>query len=456
MLIWSNCRGICIQACQKWSKDDDHLRLITQTVGPLPKEVIEEGTKARQFYSGENLKRVNQGDIQTTSIIKQLVLRKTWFQFSDVQAFSSWLELLLNPDPRARATAYQSAKHSFLQQETEKSEEEDVEEVVEAVERVSGTIEAAEDDSPDGPKATHLLQKKLVNLENKLENVVKMLVEMKEGVKKDEDKTEELANLKEKLVALEEIIMQQGVEIGGLKDKGESADKGSLSSKGRRSSNDQKLTADNDLGWYEIPQNSHEEEYQGSGAEDDETGQSIGLKEAGQVRTGGGRRCRPDFRHQHSTTKAKKVNWGVGSPKAATKQLQLVSPKSVPKIKDRAGGEKVHLKRRKILGDDVAQGSEPKVSKRASKNGGILGVGFKVADLEGFIAGGRQVVCGAGKKHKAKACGKCEGCVRENCGLCKFCLDKPCFGGSCLLKQKCQERACTDPQTTRCEACLSN
>ena len=453
MLIWSNCRGIRTQACQKWSKDDDHLRLITQTVGPLPKEVIEEGTKARQFYSGENLKRVNQGDIQTTSIIKQLVLRKTWFQFSDVQAFSSWLELLLNPDPRARATAYQSAKHSFLQQETEKSEEEDVEEVVEAVERVSGTIEAAEDDSPDGPKATHLLQKKLVNLENKLENVVKMLVEMKEGVKKDEDKTEELANLKEKLVALEEIIMQQGVEIGGLKDKGESADKGSLSSKGRRSSNDQKLTADNDLGWYEIPQNSHEEEYQGSGAEDDETGQSIGLKEAGQVRTGGGRRCRPDFRHQHSTTKAKKVNWGVGSPKAATKQLQLVSPKSVPKIKDRAGGEKVHLKRRKILGDDVAQGSEPKVSKRASKNGGILGVGFKVADLEGFIAG-RQVVCGAGKKHKAKACGKCEGCLRENCGLCKFCLDKPCFGGSNLRKQKCQERACTDPQTSRCEACL--
>ena len=453
MLIWSNCRGICIQACQKWSKDDDHLRLITQTVGPLPKEVIEEGTKARKFYSGENLKRVNQGDIQTTSIIKQLVLRKTWFQFSDVQAFSSWLELLLNPDPRARATAYQSAKHSFLQQEREKSEEEDVEEVVEAVERVSGTIEAAEDDSPDGPKATHLLQKKLVNLENKLENVVKMLVEMKEGVKKDEDKTEELANQKEKLVALEEIIMQQGVEIRGLKDKGESADKGSLSSKGRRSSNDQKLTADNDLGWYEIPQNSHEEEYQGSGAEDDETGQSIGLKEAGQVRTGGGRRCRPDFRHQHSTTKAKKVNWGVGSPKAATKQLQLVSPKSVPKIKDRAGGEKVHLKRRKILGDDVAEGSEPKVSKRASINGGILGVGFKAADLEGYIAG-RQVVCGAGKKHKAKACGKCEGCLRENCGLCKFCLDKPCFGGSNLRKQKCQERACTDPQTSRCEACL--
>ena len=146
------------------------------------------------------------------------------------------------------------------------------------------------------------------------------------------------------------------------------------------------------------------------------------------------------------------MNSGVGSIKAAKKQLELVSPKSVPKVKDRAGGEKVHLKKRKILGDDVAEGSQPKVSKRASINGGILGVGFKVADLDGYIAG--QVICGAGKKHKDKACGKCEGCLRENCGLYKFCLDKPCFGGSCILKQKCLERACTESQTTRCEACL--
>ena len=115
------------QACQKWSKDDDHLRLITQTVGPLPKEVIEEGTTARKFYSGEKLKKLNEGDIQTTSIVKQLVLRKTWLQFSDVQAFSRWLELLLNPDPRARTTAYQSAKHSFLEHGREKRKVENIE-----------------------------------------------------------------------------------------------------------------------------------------------------------------------------------------------------------------------------------------------------------------------------------------------------------------------------------------
>ena len=161
--------------------------------------------------------------------------------------------------------------------------------------------------------------------------------------------------------------------------------------------------------------------------------------------------CRPDFRHQHSTTKAKMVNWEAASSKAGQKQLKLVSPKVAVKMKDMTGGDHVHLKRRHISGNK-AEGSKLKVAKRASLNGGILGVGFKVADLDGYLA--NQVVCGAGKKHRAKACGKCEGCLSENCGLCKYCLDKPRFGGSGILKQKCQERACTDPQSTRCEECL--
>ena len=118
---------IITQACHKWSKDEDHLRLTTETVGPLPKEVIEEGTKARKFYSGEKLKKVDEGDIHATSIFKQLLLKKTWFQFHVLKAFSRWLELLLSPDPRVRATAYQSAKHSFLDQGKRKKKDEDLE-----------------------------------------------------------------------------------------------------------------------------------------------------------------------------------------------------------------------------------------------------------------------------------------------------------------------------------------
>ena len=338
--IWFNCRGICTQACQKWSKDDDHLRLITQTVGPLPKEVIEKGTNARKFYRGEKLKKVDEGDFQTTTIVKQLVLQKMWFQFNDVQSFSRWFQLLLNPDPRARATAYQSAKHSFLEQGLEENKEEDVEKVVEVVETVSRATEAAEVDSSDGPKRTPLIQKKLMNLEDKLENVVNMVVEMKARAKKeDELKREELTKLKENQLKLEERIVEQGVEIGRLKGKGGSAEESLPSKLGRNG----------------------KEEY--PGIERDEEAwhwQQV------QARTGGGgRRSRPDFRHQHSTTKAKKVNWEVRLPKA--RKMQLKSSKSVPKIKDRAGGDKVHLKRLGlILGDDLAKGLKPKVAKGAS------------------------------------------------------------------------------------------
>ena len=183
-----------------------------------------------------------------------------------------------------------------------------------------------------------------------------------------------------------------------------------------------------------------------------ENGENLCQKEGTrQVRTRESRRCRPDFGHQHSTAKARKVNWEANFSKAGQKQLQLVSPKVVVTMKDMTGGDQVRLRRRHISGDEV-EGSKLKVAKKACLNGGILGVGFKVADLDGYLAS--QVVCGAGRKHRNKACGKCEGCLRENCGLCKYCLDKPHFGGRNIIKQKCQERACIDPQSTRCEACL--
>ena len=165
--------------------------------------MIEEGTKARKFYSGEKLKKVEEGDIQATSIFKQLLLKKTWFQFRDLKAFSHWLELLLSPDPRARATAYQSAKHSFLGLRRGKKKDEDVEEVQEVIEseRTSGTIEAAEDDPLDCPKGKFLVEelskqkKQVKQLESKVESVVKMLVEMKEKDKKQfKDESQEMVN----------------------------------------------------------------------------------------------------------------------------------------------------------------------------------------------------------------------------------------------------------------------
>jgi len=48
----------------------------------------------------------------------------------------------------------------------------------------------------------------------------------------------------------------------------------------------------------------------------------------------------------------------------------------------------------------------------------------------------------ASKKFKAKRCGYCDACVRDNCGRCLWCLDMPSFGGRGKQKQCCVERIC--------------
>ena len=278
------------QGSLKWSRDEDHLRLITQTVGPLPMKVIEEGINGNKFYSGEKLKNVEERDINGSSIVKQLQMRKMQCQFVDLQAFSSWLHLLLAPDPRARATAYQSAKHGFLVEDRGKGVE-DVVEVEEVIKTTSETLSSDEDNYLDLPQERLLIQKELlkqkeelVKLERKLgkavnilqemrkkqvkEKSVKMvqlLMEMKEKMKKrDQDEREEIMKLKETQDKLEGILSQQSAEIVKLKRK--------LEGKGEPSS------------------------------------------------------------HHHSTIKARKVDWAVSSSRAGQKKVRSYISSIAPYI----------------------------------------------------------------------------------------------------------------------------
>ena len=47
-------------------------------------------------------------------------------------------------------------------------------------------------------------------------------------------------------------------------------------------------------------------------------------------------------------------------------------------------------------------------------------------------------------KRKARGCGRCDGCIRQDCGKCAACLDKTKFGGANRKKQRCVHRTCTD------------
>ncbi|EJK57406.1 hypothetical protein THAOC_22550, partial [Thalassiosira oceanica] len=46
-------------------------------------------------------------------------------------------------------------------------------------------------------------------------------------------------------------------------------------------------------------------------------------------------------------------------------------------------------------------------------------------------------------KRKARGCGRCDGCIREDCGKCAACIDKTKFGGENRKKKRCVHRVCT-------------
>jgi len=92
-------------------------------------------------------------------------------------------------------------------------------------------------------------------------------------------------------------------------------------------------------------------------------------------------------------------------------------------------------------------------SGQALGGGQARGVGFKNVDQNDLLDKRSKVICRAKKNHRFKACSKCSGCKRENCGECTYCLDMPRFGGSGLLKQKCETRICINPLLRTCDHC---
>ena len=75
------------------------------------------------------------------------------------------------------------------------------------------------------------------------------------------------------------------------------------------------------------------------------------------------------------------------------------------------------------------------LSSSSSSNGtGGGDVGLGMADIDKLSVT---------KKKKAKRCGECTHCKRNNCGVCARCLDMVMFGGSGKkFKMCCQERVC--------------
>lgn len=66
------------------------------------------------------------------------------------------------------------------------------------------------------------------------------------------------------------------------------------------------------------------------------------------------------------------------------------------------------------------------------------------ASPNGAIEGEKTIPKAPARHRRARGCGSCPGCLREDCGECRNCKDKVKFGGPGTKKQRCMLRTCSN------------
>ena len=102
---------------EHFSKDEDHLALITELLGPLPASLLKMGNWERFYKSTKKtggFKHIPASQLDHKSLSKVLEADCGWTS-SKARDFSSWLLPMLALDPEDRITALDSSLHPFIQ-----------------------------------------------------------------------------------------------------------------------------------------------------------------------------------------------------------------------------------------------------------------------------------------------------------------------------------------------------
>ena len=104
-----------------FTKEEDHLALITELIGPLPTGLLKRGHWRKYYKSTANTDRfIHISDLDYKSLNTMLVKDYRW-EADTADEFSSWLLPMLQPYPEDRVTALESSCHSFIQVRQSKS-----------------------------------------------------------------------------------------------------------------------------------------------------------------------------------------------------------------------------------------------------------------------------------------------------------------------------------------------
>jgi len=95
-----------------WSRDEDHIALITELVGNLPKRIVLGGKYSKEFFKKDGtLRRISR--LKPWPLKDVLTEKYEWGE-TEAEELASFLLPMLKPDCSRRATAAQCLAHSWL------------------------------------------------------------------------------------------------------------------------------------------------------------------------------------------------------------------------------------------------------------------------------------------------------------------------------------------------------
>ncbi|KAM0877023.1 hypothetical protein ACQ4PT_035805 [Festuca glaucescens] len=98
--------------CQGCSEDEDHLALMMETLGKMPKKIASSGTRSKDYFNRYgDLKRIRRLKFWP---LERVLVEKYNFPAPDANGFANFLRPILDFAPESRPTAAECLKHAWL------------------------------------------------------------------------------------------------------------------------------------------------------------------------------------------------------------------------------------------------------------------------------------------------------------------------------------------------------